>query len=291
MERPDPLAPVLVIAFNRVTHFERTLDALVRSEGSQNSEVYVCINGPRNKQDALAGDQIFEYAISRHQAFKSLEVIRRPQNLGLAENITLAISEIVIKHGKIIVLEDDIVVSKGFLNYMNAALRHYEAEPKVWHISGFTMKSDTSKPNDSFAWRFMNCWGWATWKNRWEHFSKDPQKMLTTWSPETVRRFCLDGAVPRIWRQVRSNSLQKMNTWAVFWYATIFENDGLCVAPYYSHSKNIGLDGTGVHGGRNPRLRKMQVLNQDGVFSPVQGLTEDAYMLEAIKAVMSPAKK
>lgn len=291
MQNPDLPAPVLLIAFNRVKHFQRTLDALAQSDGSRNSDIYVYVDGSDNDADAQAGDEISEYAKSQQDAFKSLEVVRRPHNLGLAANITQAISEIVGRYGRIIVLEDDIVVSKGFLNYMNAALNHYEAEPKVWHISAFTMKNDTSRPNDSFAWRFMNCWGWATWADRWAHFSKDPQKMLSTWTPEMISRFCLEGSARPVWRQVRNNCYRKMNTWAVFWYATIFENDGLCVTPFFSHAMNIGLDGTGVHGGRNPRLRKMQVLNQDGVFSPVQDLTEDARMVEAIKAVMNPPKR
>jgi len=53
----------------------------------------------------------------------------------LAKNITRAVTEVVEKHGKVIVLEDDIVTSNNFVKFMNDALDYYVHENKIWHIS------------------------------------------------------------------------------------------------------------------------------------------------------------
>ena len=50
------------------------------------------------------------------------------------------------------------------------------------------------------------------------------------------------------WFQIEDNASGKLNnTWAIFWYCYIFLNNGLCLSPKVSLSKNIGHDGSGVH--------------------------------------------
>jgi len=56
---------------------------------------------------------------------------------------------------------------------MNEALEFYEEEDKVWHISGWNYPIETDGLDDVFLWRAMNCWGWATWADRWQYFEKD----------------------------------------------------------------------------------------------------------------------
>ena len=41
------------------------------------------------------------------------------------------------------------------------------------------------------------------------------------------------------------NKKNKLNTWAIFWNATIFYHNGLCLNPVKSLVKNIGFDGSG----------------------------------------------
>jgi hypothetical protein len=46
-----------------------------------------------------------------------------------------------------------------------------------------------------------------------------------------------------------ANYEKKIHTWAIFWYASIFLNNGLCLHPRESLVKNIGFDGSGVNCG------------------------------------------
>jgi hypothetical protein len=147
------------------------------------------------------------------------------------------------------VLEDDIVVGNAFLDFMNAALDRYEAESRVWHVSGWNYPMPShARDEDAFLWRVMNCWGWATWADRWEHFTKDTESLVANWSDDQRQRFNVDRTHP-FWEQVLANQRGEIDTWAIYWYATIFQNDGLCLNPYATLTRNIGLDGSGTHGG------------------------------------------
>jgi hypothetical protein len=162
-----------------------------------------------------------------------------------AANITvLCVTKIVNEYGKIIVLEDDIVTSPNFLKFMNDALTFYENEDKVWHISGWSYPIDLMSKDDIYLYRVMECWGWATWKKNWHYYEKNTKKLTKEFSKDDIRRFNLDNTYNG-WLQVILNKYRYMDTWAIYWYATIFKKNGLCINPMKSFVKNIGLDGSG----------------------------------------------
>ena len=49
----------------------------------------------------------------------------------------MALTTIVNKYGKIIVLEDDLITGNGFLKFMNTALDKFEKEESVMQIGGY----------------------------------------------------------------------------------------------------------------------------------------------------------
>jgi hypothetical protein len=157
------------------------------------------------------------------------------------------------------VLEDDLVTSSYFLKFMNEALEFYKDEKKVWHISGWNYPIFDEQKCSTFLWKKMNCWGWATWEDRWKFFEKKPQKLIKELNKVEIKEFNLDG-YENNWNQVVNNLRGKINTWAVFWHTTIFKNNGLCLNPETSFVKNIGHDGSGVHCGNNGN-KDVEILN------------------------------
>lgn len=178
------------------------------------------------------------------QWLEDVKVIERISNVGLAENIIDGVTQVVNEYGRVIVLEDDLVTSPYFLNFMNDSLEFYKYEKKVWHISGWNYPIDPEGLPETFFWRVMNCWGWATWSDRWQHFERNPEKLISEFSKEEIMLFNLNGSHD-FWRQVRGNVEGRLKTWAVFWYATIFKNHGLCLNPTQTMVNNIGHDGSG----------------------------------------------
>jgi hypothetical protein len=273
------VAPIVLFVFNRPVHTRRTVEALQKNERASESDLFIYADAARTPADEEAVGQVREY-IATIDGFKSVTVIAQEHNKGLAASIIDGVTDVVNRYGRVIVLEDDIVTSPYFLQFMNDALDHYENEKKVWHISGWNYPIDGEGIGDVFLWRLMNCWGWATWADRWAHFEKDPQKLIDTMSKDDIYRFNLDGA-ENFWGHVIANKNGTMNTWAIFWYATIFQKNGLCLNPRQTLVDNIGIDGSGVHCDSHNNFGGTLADSYDAVFQ--NDLTENKIALDRVR--------
>lgn len=239
------LSPIVLFTYNRPLHTKRTLEAIKKNELSLQSDLIVYSDGPKNESDLPDVEKVREYA-RNVIGFKSVKIIEREQNWGLAKSIIDGVTTTVQQYGTVIVLEDDIVTAPCFLNYMNDALRLYQHEKKVWHISGWNYPIECHNPRETFLWRAMNCWGWGTWDDRWQHFTNNIDYFISSFSKKEINRFNLDGHED-FWEQVIANKNGKIETWAIFWYATIFVHKGLCLNPVQTFVRNTGHDGSGTH--------------------------------------------
>lgn len=82
------------------------------------------------------------------------------------------------RYGRVIVLEDDLVVAPHFLQFMNDALETYRDEERVGHIQACDFTHDPSLP-DTFLIKWTGSWGWGTWDRAWKHFNADGKALLT----------------------------------------------------------------------------------------------------------------
>lgn len=237
-------APVVLFVYARPEHTKKTILALLENDLAKKTDLIIYSDYAKTDRDKPNVDAV-RCIINEIVGFNSVKVIHRKSNFGLAANIIDGVSKICSEYGKAIILEDDIVVDKSFLSFMNDALLKYKDNKNVWHIAGWNYPINSNDiSEDAYFWNVMNCWGWATWEDCWDKFEKNPEKLKKTWSTDKIHKFNLDG-IENFWAQVEGNLEGKMNTWAVFWYATIFENEGLCLNPTVSLVKNIGIDGSG----------------------------------------------
>lgn len=145
-------SPIVLFAYNRPTHTQRTLDALSLNPEALESELYIYCDGPKSKmsdEDLKKINQVVDIA-KGEKRFKTVEVRVGVKNKGLANSIIGGVTEIVEKHGRIIVLEDDIETSSGFLGYMNNALTLYENNDDVMHVSGYMYPTRQDLPETFF---------------------------------------------------------------------------------------------------------------------------------------------
>lgn len=269
------LSPIILFIYNRPNHTKQTLEALSNNTLASQSDLFIFADGPKNtasKEQLESIKQTRKVAASEKWC-KSVTLIESETNKGLARSIIEGVTEIINKYGKAIILEDDIVTGKYFLEYMNTALDKYKDKKEVMHITGWhePIKGKTKNPNDCFFYPVMDCWSWATWADRWQYFEKNTDRLLNTWTKDMIWRFNHDGTEPGMWSQVIENKEGKINTWAIYWYASIFEKNGLCLAPTKSLVKNIGFDNSGVHCGANPNEEitdtiDYQIINYPTIF-------------------------
>ena len=51
----------------------------------------------------------------------------------------------------------------------------------------------------------MQCWGWATWQNKWEYFKKDPEYFANIFTNRDVYDFNLENTSKQLWQQMIQN--------------------------------------------------------------------------------------
>jgi hypothetical protein len=233
------LAPIILFTYNRLNTLKTTIQFLKKNKLARQSNIYIYSDFYKSNADKHNVLKVRKF-LKSIRGFNQKNIILRKKNYGLAKNIIKGVTEIFKRYKKAIILEDDIKVSKYFLSYMNNSLDLYQKKKKVWHISGWNYNIKVVSKNDAYFIRTMNCWGWATWKDRWKHFSKDAKKIKKDWSASDIFRFNLDGS-HNFFSQIERNLSKKINTWAIFWYATIFQNNGLCLNPKSTLVANIGM--------------------------------------------------
>jgi hypothetical protein len=241
-------APVVLFAYRRPDHLRRVLDSLGANSGADLTEVSIYCDGPKSATDGEAVEQVREIArrASDPGLFASVRVIERDHNLGLAKSVISGVTEALERHDRIIVLEDDLVVSPDFLEYMNQALELYANNDEVISIHGFMYSVPPVLPQTAFL-RGADCWGWATWRRGWELFEPDAKKLLKELdrSPDRAK-FDFDGAFP--YRQMLKDQARgTIDSWAVRWYAAAFLANKLTLYPGQSLVENIGQEGSGTH--------------------------------------------
>ena len=279
-------APIVMFVYNRPRHTLLSVEALQQNELAKESDLIIYSDASKSESQADAVREVRQY-ISQIDGFRSVTIVEREINFGLARSIIDGVTSVVNKYGRIIVLEDDIVTSPHFLTFMNDALGAYRDEEKVMHISGYMFPIDTSGLPETFFLRTASCWGWATWDRAWRHFRKDPLRVISEYSEQEIYRFNMDGACG-FWSQVLKNANGLINTWAVFWYASVFEEDGLCLHPAVSMVDNIGNDDTGMHCGKSSVFCTNLADNQitffeKNIFESVVALLRTEEFLRGIK--------
>lgn len=239
------LAPIVLFVYNRLWHTKQTIEALKKNELAELSELFVFSDGPKNA-DAEAEVELVRDYIQTICGFKKVHIINKEKNWGLAKSIIDGVTTIVNKYGKIIVLEDDLVTSPYFLKFMNDSLNKFSNCETVFGVTGFAYPIDKKQLSDTFFLKDEGCWGWATWNRAWKYFNKDTDMLINTFTSQMISEFNFDDTT-NFWSQVILNQEGSIDTWAIYWYATIFLKNGLFLHPKETFIKNIGHDGSGVH--------------------------------------------
>jgi hypothetical protein len=226
------------------------MTALSEARHSEYIKLYVFVDGPKDENNQLEINLIHvvhSVILELKSSFQEVEIFLSKKNLGLGKSIISGVSKVLETYDQVIVLEDDLVVERDFLLYMTGALKYYEVKKEVWHIVGFQKDSwmQCFMPKYFFT-HYMNCSGWGTWKDRWS-------KLIT--DLEVIDNFVEGNRDYFNYQKLEMSGQLDLNrnqfkTWAIFWYATIMINKGLCLNPRYSLVRNIGDDGSGTNTGR-----------------------------------------
>ncbi|GMU85178.1 MAG: hypothetical protein AMXMBFR48_04200 [Ignavibacteriales bacterium] len=237
-------APIALFVYNRPKHTKNLIDSLLMNKESGESELIVFSDAP--KHDKVAGVTEVRQYINTITGFKSVRIVERKANYGLAKSIIDGVSTLFEEHACLIVLEDDLVVSPHFLAYMNDGLNIYAEDSQVGSIHGYVYPVKHPLP-ETFFLRGGDCWGWATWKRAWSYFEPDGRKLLSEIKTRRlIKEFDFNNAYP-YYRMLQKLVDGRNSSWAVRWHASLFLRDMLTLYPGTSFVNNQGADDTGTH--------------------------------------------
>ncbi|MCX6762593.1 MAG: glycosyltransferase [Candidatus Moranbacteria bacterium] len=243
------LAPIVLFVYNRPWHTRKTLESLEKNDLAKESELFIFSDGPKEGATREQLEKISETrkVIKEKKWCGKVNILEREKNMGLANSVIGGVTEIIGKFGKIIVLEDDFLLSKNFLKYMNNALERFEKEEKIMQISGYTFPADIPEKVDAFFLPFTTSWGWGTWKRVWDIFDESAEgaKILDE-NKELRYKFDLEGSYP-YYKMLKAQQNKKVDSWAIRFYLSVFLKNGLTLYPRKTLVNNIGFDGSGVH--------------------------------------------
>lgn len=241
------LAPIILFVYNRPEHARRCVQSLLANDLAARSDIYIYADAPRDDSAREAVAAVREY-IHTVSGFRSITIVERKENWGLARNVIDGVTHVLDEHGRVIVVEDDLVLAPYFLKFMNEALEAYDDEPRVGHIQACDFTRDPSLP-DTFLIKFTGSWGWATWKRAWRHFNPDGSELLSQLERRGLtRRFDFNGKYG-FTRMLRRQIAGKNNSWAIRWNASLFLDDMLSLNVGRSLVSNEGFDGSGTNCG------------------------------------------
>lgn len=243
------LAPVALFTYNRPDHTRRTLEHLIRCRGFERTPVWVFCDAPRTPEDSDAVTRTRR--VTRELLGERAHYVDAETNLGLARSIIRGVTRVCEAHGRVIVLEDDLLVDPGFLAYMNEGLERYENEARVMQVAGYQY------PIEGFAARrralvlpFITTWGWATWARAWKAFDPEARGWEALRDDRALRRRFDVAGVGQFSDMLIWQMEGQSDAWGSRWYWSVFREHGVAIWPPQSLVKNIGYDGSGRHGWR-----------------------------------------
>ena len=249
------LAPVAIFVYRRPQHLRRTLASLLACEGFGDSPVHVFADGARGPADA--GDVAAARSVAHEMLGERPEYHLSPVNHGLSASILGGVAQVLGQSDRVIVLEDDMELSPGFLRYMNAALERFADESRVMQVSGHMFDVPAFAGRDAALLLPMTTsWGWATWRRAWQSLDPEAQGWRQLARDRALRRRFNLGGVYDYATMLERQMNGVGDSWAIRWHWSVFQADGLTVFPPVSMVRNTGMDGSGTHGrGLLRRLR------------------------------------
>lgn len=239
-------APIALFAYNRPAHTRRLVASLQRNALARASELVVFSDAPKAAGEVEQVGQVRRF-IGQIDGFRSVTLVERERNLGLARSIIDGVTAVVGAQGRVIVLEDDLTVTPHFLEFMNRALETYADAERVIQVSGYMFPVPVAVEEDALFLPLTTSWGWATWRRAWRWFDPAAEGYARLKAdPELRRRFNLGGAYD-YFSLLEDQLAGRVDSWAVRWQLVAFLREALTLYPRYALTANTGFDGSGTH--------------------------------------------
>ncbi|MBP6313496.1 MAG: glycosyltransferase [Flavobacteriales bacterium] len=244
------LAPIVVFAYKRPAELQRMLRSLVANPEAAESHLIIFCDGPKANATDMdrAGIEKVRTIVNSLEGFGKLEVIEAPENKGLARSVIDGVTYANNTYGRVIVVEDDAVLSPHFLHFMNGALNAYASHENVFSVGSWNYYADPKATEETYFIRYPDSLAWATWKRSWDLFEQDGAALLSKLKKkDLLKTLDGDGNVKYFSEMLKAQVDGKIDSWAIRWTASCVLHGKLNVFPRVSVALNRGFGESATH--------------------------------------------
>lgn len=276
------MSPICLFVYKRYDTTKLMLESLLACPECADSELYVFMDEARNDSEADDVEKV-RALFDNLQGFKTIHPYPARMNKGMARSVIDGVTTVLEKHESIIVLEDDLVVAPDFLTFMNAALEAYRDRSDIWSISGYTptlKEIEQYDKNGVFLVPRAQCWGWATWSDRWETVDWEVSD-FNYLARNKKRRKAFDMGGNDLFRTLEMEHRERIESWAVRWAYAASKQKMWTVNPMLSKVQNIGLKSSTSHVGWHDERHNVELLGNKTIIDP--NVQPDEKLVQAFK--------
>ena len=196
--------PVLFIIFNRP---ETTSLVFEQIKKVQPKYLFVAADGPRSHMpgELEICNAAREVVLNGIDWDCEIKTLFRTENTGCKKAVSKAINWFFENVEQGIILEDDCLPDQKFFTFCKEMLWEYKGDMDIIAINGCNFNYHKNDDEGYFFSRYMNVWGWATWKRAAEMIDYN----MPSWNNEHKLYF--------LWKKLRNNLLDFDLDWYSYW--------------------------------------------------------------------------
>jgi len=240
--------PVLLVAWKRPDTLRKVI-ATMRAAAPR--RVYVACDGPRHDQAAEVEsvrevrrtiDLEIDWQCSVNKLYSDI-------NHGCRLGVSRAIKWFFEHEKEGIILEDDCVPHQDFYSFCSELLEYHREDARVWVVTGNNFQDGRKRGSESYYFsRYPHCWGWATWRRAWSHYSPDFDFWPEWKRSRHWRGLLLDRREMLYWESILDQVYaRQLDSWACPWLASVWKGGGLTATPQTNLVTNIGFGSEATH--------------------------------------------
>jgi hypothetical protein len=239
--------PVAYFVFNRPQHTAWTFNAI---RAQRPSQLFIIADGPRfghpgDVERCSAVREIvahIDWPCRIHRDYAD-------NNLGLKRRVSSGLNWVFGQVDRAIVLEDDCLPQPDFFTFCESLLDRFASDEHVWVITGNNFQDGARRGTASYYFsRYNHCWGWATWRRAWQHYSGDLQFWAEWKAGSDWQEMIPDQVELDYWASIFDMVARgEINSWAYPWTASVWRHGGLTATPNVNLVQNIGFGPDSTH--------------------------------------------
>lgn len=240
------MSPIIIFTYNRASHLKNLIKSLKKNNINPKTKIYLFCDGPKIKSDYFKIKKIKKVILL--SKIKFYKITFRKKNFGLAKNIITGVTEVLKSNKQCIVLEDDLVINKSTIEFMNFFLDKFINNTKYGSVSAYSYLDNYTKDKlyNYYETIRHSSWCWGTWARVWNKINWDGIEYRSHFSnKKEIQKFEKGGNDLNL--LLWGNYKKFINSWAIRFNYFCCKKNLISFQPRYSMIRNEGRDMSGTH--------------------------------------------